>query len=193
MGIRARLDDALFLYHNDRRDGALLNVLVALAATSRRRYPREKYNDKVAFVRFVADEMPVITGGVKNLIVRVPGGETVEFPDGLMPLGECLYRFVRCTLAHEATLPNNVEFIATESGKISVGITDAKIRLSDSFMKGLIRAVIYAPENADVFRDVIEIPPEVVALNLFGKRRDSHPGYIERREDLAQRLGKGAS
>lgn len=193
MGIRARLDDASFLYQSGRRDGALLSVLVALAATSRRRYPREQYNDRDAFVRFVVEEMPVITaGGVKNYNVRVPGVEPAEFPDGLMPLGECLYRFVRCNLAHEATLPSNVEFIATDPGSISVEITDAKIRLSDSFMDRLSQAVIYAPENADAFPEVAEIPPEVVAWNLFGKRRDSHADYMSRRMDLVQRLGKGA-
>lgn len=194
MGIRARLDDAAFLYANGRRDGALLSVLVAVAATSRRRYPRDRYKDGDAFAQFVAEEMPVITaGGVKNFFVRVPGAEPTEFPDGTMPLGVCFYRFVRCNLAHEATLPSNVEFIASGPGGFQVEITNKKIRLSDSFMDGLSKAVIYAPENADVFPDVAEIPPEVVAWNLFGKRRQNHADYMARRQELARRLGQEAS
>lgn len=194
MGIRARLDDAGFLYANGRRDGALLSVLVAVAATSRRRYPRDRHKDSDAFTQFVAEEMPVITaGGVKNFFVRVPGAESTEYPDGSMPLGVCFYRFVRCNLAHEATLPSNVEFIATGAGGFQVEITDEKIRLSDSFMDGLSHAVIYAPENADVFRDVAEMPPEVVAWNLFGKRRENHSDYMARRQALVERLRQGAS
>ena len=189
MAIRERLDDAAFLYAHGRREGALLNVLVAVAATSRRRYPYDRFKDSEAFTRFVGDEMPVITaGGVKNFNVRVPGGESAEFPDGLMPLGACFYRFVRCNLAHEAKLPSNVEFLAAGPGTFQVEITDEKIRLSDSFMDGLSKAVLYAPENADLFPDVAEMPPEVIAWNLFGKRRQNHTDYMARRNELLKRL-----
>lgn len=190
VSIRSRLDDAFLLYQQGRRDGALLSVLVGVAATSRRRYPRPQHKDSKAFAQFVADETPVITGGgVKNFAVRVPGGETAEFPDGSMPLGVCFYRFVRCNLAHEATLPSNVEFVATGSTAIRLEITDDRIRLSDSFMDGLSKAVIYAPENADLFPDAAEMPPEVVAWNLFGPRREHHADYMTRRAEFIQRLG----
>ncbi len=186
MSIIERLQDAQFLYANGRRDGALLSVLVAVAATSRRRYPSTRYSDREAFTQFLAEEMTVVTlGGPKQFIVRVPGADTGKHPDEKMPLGECLYEFVRCNLAHEAMLPDNVEFESAEPGVLSVQITDKVIRLSDTFMDGLGRAVEYAPENGDLFPHVAKMPDDVIAWNLFGKRRGEFSDYMAVRRERA--------
>jgi hypothetical protein len=39
MSIRARVEDALFLWDKGRLEGAFLNALIAVAATARRIYP----------------------------------------------------------------------------------------------------------------------------------------------------------
>lgn len=71
MSIKARLDDAVVLYENGRKEGALLLILVAVAATSRKRYPEitpsrlytnQTMKDKEAFTLFLKDEMPKILG-----------------------------------------------------------------------------------------------------------------------------------
>lgn len=180
MSIRERLDDAKFLYANDRRGGALLSVLIAVAASSRRRYPKPQFRDRQAFVQWMADEMVVITG-VQNFNVRVPGADSAKWPDETMPLGGCFYEFVRCNLAHEASLPANVEFFAAEHGSTVVDINEDRIRLSDSWMDGLSRAVTFAVENADLFPDIAETPDDVIAWMLFGKRRVSLGDYMEQR------------
>src|SRR5437868_2893436 len=54
MSIRARVEDALLLWDNGRKEGAFLNVLIATAATSRRRFPDRKHvSDRDAFVQFL--------------------------------------------------------------------------------------------------------------------------------------------
>ena len=39
MGVRNRVEDALLLWKSGRKEGAFLNVLIGVAATSRRRFP----------------------------------------------------------------------------------------------------------------------------------------------------------
>ena len=181
MSIPDRLRDASILYSQGRRDGALLSVLIAVAATARRRYPRP-IKDRPAFTQFLSDEMVAVTGGaVRNYNVRVPGADKSKYPGEMMPLGVCLYEFVRCNLAHEATLPDNVEFVRTEDNGLFFEITDDVIRLSDSFMDGLARSVEYAPENHDLYPHVAGMPDDVVGWMLFGKRRQGLGDYLDSR------------
>src|SRR5262245_31631524 len=44
-GVHARLEDAKVLYEAGRIDGALLTTLVAVAATSKKRYPKKTMGD----------------------------------------------------------------------------------------------------------------------------------------------------
>lgn len=206
MSILERLEDARFLYHNGRRDGALLSVLVGVAATSRRRYPHPANGDRDAFVRFLLDEHPVLLtksnwmptseDDYKRSIERtlavdsngnrvggwwfkVPGS---DWPDELMPLAMILYKYVRCNLAHEAGLPSNVEFIETEPGNLRFSVLPDRLQLSNSLMDGLYRVVTYAPENSDLFPDIKETPADVIAWMIFRKQRDKQGPYLAKRE-----------
>ena len=44
-------------------------MLIAVAGTSRRRYPRPM-KDRDAFIRFLLDEHPVVVGGVSDWVPR---------------------------------------------------------------------------------------------------------------------------
>ena len=57
MSIPDRLADAELLLRHDRHEGALIMVLVAIAATARKRYPNKKF-DGDAFCTFLVDEFP---------------------------------------------------------------------------------------------------------------------------------------
>lgn len=48
-------------------------------------------------------------------------------------------------------------------------------------MLGLCQAVTFAPENLDLFPDIAETPPDVIAWMLFRKGRDSRKIYLEQR------------
>jgi len=135
MSIKNRIKDAQILYANGQREGALLSVLIAVAATSRRRYLKDK--DKEAFTKFVGEEMKTITGHVTNY--------SIKFRNEVMPLQNLLYKFIRCELAHEAQLPEDIIFEPGSSLKVSV--TDECITFSDVLIDGLCRAVCNAPEN----------------------------------------------
>ncbi len=213
MSIVDRLNDARLLFGQGRRDGALLSVLVAVAATSRKRYPRSRFSDEQAFIRFLLDEHPVVVGNsdwvptceddyircidprkaldsdgnrVGGWWFGVPGS---EWPDELMPLATCLYKYVRNNLAHEGTLPDNVDFVESEHGALTFEVLEDHLRISNSIMDGLSRAVTFAPENGDLFPDIAETPPDVIAWMLFRKARDQRKVYLEQRAERIRHLG----
>ncbi|MDH4240222.1 MAG: YhcH/YjgK/YiaL family protein [Phycisphaerae bacterium] len=141
-GIRARLQDAEILYRNGRKEGALLSVLVAVAATSKKRYPKVK-SDKEAFIKFAGEEMFKITGGIRKY--------RLKFRNEIITLEDLLYKFVRCELAHEGNIPEDIVF--EENYDQRYVVTDRQIILPYRLLKGLALAVIEAPENKDLFED----------------------------------------
>ncbi len=104
-GVYARIEDAGVLADCGRFEGALLMLLVAVAATARKRYPRgtpsvkepkRKMGDREAFTLFLRDEM--------WRLVR-EHSDVVEFRGEKRSIEEFLYDFLRCELVHEATVP----------------------------------------------------------------------------------------
>lgn len=73
MSIRARLEYSRFLHAARRYEGAVLSLLIAVAATSRKRYPKGAMGDAPAFKKFFHDEMQVITGNVANYSIKFRG------------------------------------------------------------------------------------------------------------------------
>lgn len=192
MSVKERLEDAQLLYQANRAQGALLSVLVAVAATARKRRPQTRtrpISDSRAFRSFVGEEMLAITAGAfQNWDVKFRGKE--------MALEQFLYKFLRCELAHEARLPTDVRFFPAErTGDLTVDIQPAHFGLSHSWMDGLSKVVKFAPENAAEFPDVAKVPDDVVKWFLFGKRRDSKhvPEYWQRRSDHEARWASGQS
>ena len=66
IGVQARVEDAGILADNGRYEGALLMLLIAVAATSRKRYPhgtpskqnpKNNMSDHEAFATFLRDEI----------------------------------------------------------------------------------------------------------------------------------------
>src|SRR5947208_3584168 len=105
-GIKERLKDAHILWQNGRKEGAFIQILIAVAATSRKRYGRKKinprtskrYRDPEAFTQFILDELEIITGGLRyNVKFPFQGREKV-------PLCDILYEHLRCPAVHEAEI-----------------------------------------------------------------------------------------
>jgi hypothetical protein len=101
MTIVDRLTDADVLWASGRREGALLSVLVAVAAASREEWPDVK-GDKMRFCRFLSRRM---SGAVK--VNR--GGKSVT-------LESLLYEYYRNSLVHEASLSQSVVLSSLENG-----------------------------------------------------------------------------
>ncbi|MEV4201084.1 hypothetical protein [Micromonospora globbae] len=94
MSIGERMIDAEVLWTADRREGALLSLLVALSAAARIEYPNT--GDGAAFRRFLA--------------ARHTWNISVEHRGQLVTVDQLMWKWLRCELAHEATLPFDVQF-----------------------------------------------------------------------------------
>lgn len=145
MSIRNRIEDALLLWENDHLEGAFLNVLVAVAATARRRYPdRNNVSDRESFERFLRDSHRI----------RL----SIEYRDECHPVEHIFYKWLRCELVHEGGLPIDIKFMPdAEPGTISVragGAPDYVLKISHGGFHHLIGAVMQAPENMDFFSGV---------------------------------------
>jgi hypothetical protein len=144
LSIAARLDDAQVLYEAGRCDGALPSLLVAVAATSRKRYPRSAgMGDHEAFTRFIADEMGNVTDSIGN--IRFENLHVEHRRPDPMNLADVLYTYVRCELAHEATMPSDVVFVRDPYLMLKAG---PHLLLNEVFLQGLANVVLGAPENA---------------------------------------------
>lgn len=163
MSIVARLDDAQVLYEAGRLEGALLSLLVATAATSRKRYPHGSgMGDRAAFTAFMSDEMGNLTGSISN--VRMPN-VTIGFRGKMMPLSDILYTYVRCELAHEARLPGDIVFLRDDFLLFKGG---DQLVLNEMFLQGLANVVLGAPENTAELGTTVALGVRAVAESPAG-------------------------
>ena len=162
MSVRDRLEDARTLSAAGRRQGAFVAVLIAAAATSRKRYPRNEWDDSESFRNFIYDEMGVITGGTKY-------GVAFPFKGRTMPLEDILYYHLRCQLLHEGSMPESIVFTnpTVEDGKVSnILHFGTPLGFPSGWIERLATAIWLAPENDDLWED--EAEPRTKAREQFG-------------------------
>lgn len=157
MSIKDRIEDALVLYKNGRYEGALVSVLMAVAATSRKRYPdpksrklqgkkKNKNSDNYVFRKFISEEMPKLAPGWsedKPLPIR--------FQEEQLLLPELLYRYIRCEFFHKAKLPTCIKFKDGKNLEVIV-LNNKEITFSKGLISYLTKVVVDAPENAGLFK-----------------------------------------
>ena len=148
IGVQARVEDAGVLADNGRYEGAMLLLLVAVAATSRKRYPRsapskknprKAMSDREAFTTFLRDEMWRLVKDQTDFVVY--RGEQ-------QPIEEFLYEYLRCQLVHEGRTPADLlpmrdnDILTIDCGDGSV------IGVSRLLLTRLNDVVWHAPENS---------------------------------------------
>lgn len=142
MSVAARIEDALLLWDSGRREGAFLMALIAVAATSRRRFSdRKAVGDREAFERFVKSAHQVLL--------------SVEYRGEVHSIEHVFYKWFRCELVHEGGLPMDIEFMPDdEPGILSVragGAPEFVLKVSEGWFHHLVSAVVTAPENGGLF------------------------------------------
>jgi hypothetical protein len=142
MSVRDRIEDSKLLFNAGRLEGALISALIAVAATSRKRYPdRSSIGDRRAFERFLEDERPTLSGG-KEVRIELNGEHHT--------LENILYRFIRSYLVHEGELEEHVSFEYGDFLFDKRGTTDY-FTFSSELVLRLAYIVEMAPENKGVF------------------------------------------
>lgn len=164
MSVRNRLEDARVLKSLGRTEGAFIQVLIAAAATSRKRYDFGTWDDGEAFKNFAYDEMGVITGGPMYNVAFPFQGKTT-------PLEDILYHHLRCQLVHEGEMPNTIVFLAPAPDRgFALRLADP-LGVSESIVETLATAVWLAPENDDLWQD--DAARRRTARELLAERRHS--------------------
>lgn len=145
MGIRTRIEDALFLWGNGHQEGAFLSALIAVAATARRVFPdRKTVSDRESFERFLADAHSV----------RI----SVEYRGECHPVEHIFYKWLRCELVHEGGVPVDIQFMPDDKpGFMSIragGDPEYILKISHGWFHHLVHTIVSAPVNAAEFPGV---------------------------------------
>lgn len=156
MSVRDRIEDSQLLFDAGRLEGALVSVLLAVASTARKRYPKSTgMNDGAAFVKFLEDERQKTLGGKE---IRI------EFRGESLSLERLLYKFVRNYLVHEAELEDHISFDYGDFLLDKKGTTD-HFTFSSELVIRLSFVVSSVPENDGMFpEDRYERLPEPRSL-----------------------------
>lgn len=186
VSIRTRIEDAMIQHTIGRPEAALLSILTAVSATSRRRRPRgtpserdpkRKMSDSEAFRLFLQDHMPKIAGAANFNVV---------FRGQMHPLERVLYKWLRCELAHDADLPSDIRFEPEpQPGRIKIAVEDSGLTLSHGLLDRLADVVITAPENADMFGSPPTPPTPIYLPKLDLTIGEPHAGTHSREEGSA--------
>jgi len=138
-GVHARIEDAGVLADRGRFEGALLMLLVAVAATARKRYP--KMGDHKAFTLFLRDEMWRLVKEHSDIVVFRGKERRIE---------EFLYKFLRCELVHRAAVPRDLRPLRAED-LLTLDLPNGSRMGFSKLLLARINDVVWrAPENSFV-------------------------------------------
>ncbi len=160
MSIVDRVADADLLWHYGRREGALLNVLVAVSATARRTFPDVR-GDRAAFEAFM----------------KTTHGWTIAVEHRGVPvdMDSLFYKWLRCELVHVGSLPPDLriddQFTDPDvCGVRAGGAPNYTVLLSPGWYQFFADVVRNAPANSEL-RFHPPRPPRVTSNTRRSKPR----------------------
>lgn len=165
MSIKIQVEDAIFLIENGRYLGALTNLMLAVAASSRKTFPKpaarsyknpnDSMRDNEAFRVFLSRGVRKLLFGDYQEGNSEDIGICVNFRNCQIDLAEILYKYYRCELVHEGELPSDVAFSKPVDGhsgiSLSISSDGHNFILDYNLLNILIKVVVTAPCNRDLF------------------------------------------
>jgi len=147
VGVRDRLVDAALLWKTGRKEGAFVLVLIALAATSRKRYPHPAHGDRKAFTTYLRDEMRNLTAKVN----WIPSEQwRLKFRGVEHDFEHFLYTFLRCELAHQASMPPDLRF-GVPPVPVPIFPEGTNLLVDPGLVVAISELIVEAKENDDEF------------------------------------------
>jgi hypothetical protein len=213
MSIKQQVEDAAFLAENERYLGALTNLMLAVAASSRKTFPKgktksledptKKMGDREAFTLFVGGRIRKILFGDFGGPDIGNSGISVNFKGKQHDVAYILYKYYRCELVHEGELPEDIEFsapskdqnLSVNNGGVSVSIGCGNTMVLDyGWIDLLINAVVYARCNGKIFGiDHFDLVPitgvsEEEHCNLMVQNYGITPGRYQILKEAARHI-----
>jgi hypothetical protein len=104
--VQERVDDAVALWREDRREGAFLLALVAVVARARQDFPRPM-GEAAAFRSYFRQ--------------RFTPRLSIEYRGKMWPIEDIFYKWFRCEIVHAGGLPVDIGFLEdTRPGDLRV-------------------------------------------------------------------------
>jgi hypothetical protein len=148
IGVQARVEDAGVLTDNGRYEGALLMLLIAVASTSRKRYPRgtpskmtptKNMSDHEAFTTFLRDEIWRLVKEYSDFVV---------YQGKQQPIEEFLYKYLRCHLVHEGRIPVDL-YPMRNNDVLTMDCGDGSVACFSRLLLARLNDIVWrAPENS---------------------------------------------
>lgn len=175
MSIQQQVADAQYLAENGRYIGALTTLMLAVAASANKTFPKGTKSftqpatkkcgecgrgskglmgDGEAFTRFLGGRIRRILFNDRSGDKFGDSGFVVSFKGKSLDIAQFLYKYYRCELVHQGDLPEDVEFVPPRgvASGLSVGISSgSKFALDYGWINLLIKAVVEAPCNGEEF------------------------------------------
>jgi hypothetical protein len=204
MTIREQVEDASFLAQNGRYVGALTTLMLAVAASARRTFPKgtksrekpkDEMSDREAFTLFLGGRIRKILFGDFGAPDEGTSGISVGFRSAQHDVAYVLYKYYRCELVHDGELPEDVEFSAAKQPstglnisnrglQVSIG-TGNKMVLDHGWIDLLREAVTNARCNGAEFGiqhfDLVPLPSvdETTFLASLAEKYKTSPGRVQ--------------
>ncbi|NOV28820.1 hypothetical protein [Methylomonas sp. ZR1] len=167
MSIHQQVNDAIFLAEHNRHVGAFTLILLAIGASARKVFPEGTKKDHLAFKLFLGGRLRRILlydyqppeYSLSTGFTCVVGGKETDITD-------ILYKYFRCSLAHEGKLATEVKFNSSQGNpngypqrprgmaqlaSWSEGEDGGKLTLDHIWIDILLEVIFHAPCNASEF------------------------------------------
>ena len=148
-GIGKRIDECISKLNVGDGENAFIQLCLAIEGTSKLAYPHIQSSAQ-RNRQFIKDSMPLVfwslTNGTPTNSKSFNFMLTINGCQKEVSLEEVMYKLLRCSLVHEATMPDEVEFVNAEYIAVS---KDGKLSLPLALISSYCFAIIANPVNKD--------------------------------------------
>jgi len=117
-------------------ENALIQLSIAFDGTARREYPAMKVGER--FMTFLRDNQDIIT------YFTFAGNRFIDCTFDGHKLEDIIYRVLRCGLIHEASIPDEIEFV----DEVVLSHAGGRWRFPKAYVEGGLLAIVGARSNA---------------------------------------------
>ena len=149
-GLVGKIASCMSDFRSGRHEAGIATLMAAIDATAAKRYPTMKVGDR--FQKFLAEEVGKVLGGIylslQNDLTDKRG----------KPVGDhfgAIYHLCRCFVLHEESYSEKIEFEIMGQKGVRIECREGKLIFNEGFLEAMFHAVLYAPENRDVFTEEV--------------------------------------